>query len=72
MNAPRLEALGICGKQSTYLKGEARERRHLGSHSDSLSFFLGPHLWHMEVPSLGVESELQLPAYATATATPDT
>ena len=33
--------------------------------------FLGPHLWHMEVPRLGVESELQLPAYATATATGD-
>ena len=31
--------------------------------------FLEPHLWHMEVPKLGVESELQLPA--TATATPD-
>ena len=30
-------------------------------------FFLGPHLQHMEVPKLGVESELQLPA----TATPD-
>ena len=29
------------------------------------------HLWHMEVPRLGVESELQLPAYATATATQD-
>ena len=25
----------------------------------------------MEVPRLGVESELQLPAYATATAMPD-
>ena len=34
----------------------------------SLSF-LGPHVQHMEVPRLGVESELQLPAYATATAT---
>ena len=32
-------------------------------------FFLGPHLQHMEVPRLGVESELQLPAYTTATAT---
>ena len=30
--------------------------------------FLGPHLWHMEVPRLGVQSELQLPAYTTATA----
>ena len=24
----------------------------------TLSVFLGPHLWHMEVPRLGVESEL--------------
>ena len=31
--------------------------------------FLPPHLWHMEVPRLGVQSELQLPAYTTATAT---
>ena len=30
--------------------------------------FLGPHPWHVEVPRQGVESELQLPAYATATA----
>ena len=34
-------------------------------------FFLGPHLWHMEVPRVGVESELQLPAYATASVTLD-
>ena len=33
-----------------------------------LFYFLGPHLWHMEVPKLGIESELQLPAYATGTA----
>ena len=26
---------------------------------------LGPHLWHREVPRLGVESKLQLPAYTT-------
>ena len=31
-------------------------------------FFLGPQWYHMEAPRLG---ELQLPAYATATATPD-
>ena len=30
--------------------------------------FLGPHSWHMEVPRLGVELELQLPACTTATA----
>ena len=33
--------------------------------------FLGPHLWQTEVPRLGVESELQLPACTTATATRD-
>jgi len=32
-----------------------------------LFLFLGPHLWHMEVPRLGVKSELLLPAYTTAT-----
>ena len=32
---------------------------------------LWPHLQHMEVPRLGVESELWLLAYTTATATPD-
>ena len=33
--------------------------------------FLGPHLRHMDIPRPGVESELQLPAYTTATATRD-
>ena len=33
--------------------------------------FLGPHLQHMEVPGLEVESALQLPVYATARAMPD-
>ena len=32
---------------------------------------LGLHPWPMEAPRLGVKLELQLPAYATATATPD-
>ena len=31
--------------------------------------FLGAHLWHMEVPRLGVELKLKPSAYATATAT---
>ena len=31
--------------------------------------FLGLHQWHREVPRLGVKSELQLWAYATATST---
>ena len=33
--------------------------------------YLGPHPQHMEVPRLGVESELQLPACTIATATRD-
>ena len=43
----------------------------------SIFFFLfyfciwGPDLWSMEVPRLGVESELQLLAYTTGTAMPD-
>ena len=36
-----------------------------------LLLFLGPHVQHMEVPMLGVKSELQLLAYSTATAMPD-
>ena len=41
-------------------------------YSDFFCFsFLGMHPRHMEVPRLGVESELQLPAYTTATATQD-
>ena len=33
--------------------------------------FLGPYLWHMEVPKLGVESALQLLAYTTAMQDPN-
>ena len=33
-----------------------------------LIYFGGQHPRHMEVPRLGVESELHLPAYTTATA----
>ena len=38
----------------------------------SFVFFLRSHMQHMEVPRLAVKSELHLPAYAIATATPDT
>ena len=34
-------------------------------------FFLHSHLWHMEVPRPGVEFELQLSVYTTATSMPD-
>ena len=33
--------------------------------------FLGPHLWHIEIPRLGGESELLLLAYTTVTAMAD-
>lgn len=36
-----------------------------------LFFLLWLYLWHIEVPRLGVASELQLSAYSTATATWD-
>ena len=36
-----------------------------------LFVFLGLHPWHMEVPRLGVHSELQSPTYTTAAATRD-
>ena len=40
--------------------------------SFSFSFvFLGPHPQRMEIPRLGVESELLPPAYTTGTAMPD-
>ena len=42
-------------------------------HQGGFFFFvsLGPHLRHMEVPRLGVQSELQPPAHTTATAMTD-
>ena len=44
---------------------------HLLIHLHIYFLFLGPHPQRMEVPRLGVQSELQLPAYTTATATQD-
>ena len=35
-----------------------------------LFVFFGPHLWHTEGPGPGVESELQLLTYTTATLDP--
>ena len=42
-------------------------------HHNSYGFFsfLGTHPWHMEVPRLGTQSELQMPACTTATTTRD-
>ena len=57
---PDMEALGLTRAcKSTSLPP---------SSLNSFFCFLGPHLRHMEVPRRGVTSELQLLAYATATA----
>ena len=56
-------------KQNTIAK---TTRYHYHYYYYYLSFvFLGLHPQHMEVPRLGVQSELQLLAYAKATAMPD-
>ena len=44
------------------------ERWELPHQMFGLLSFLGLHLRHVEVPSLGVKSELQLLAYTTVTA----
>ena len=59
-----------------YVYGIPRKKRIriIDEHSVIFTLFLwsfvllGPHLKHMEVPRLGVELELQLPAYTTASA----
>ena len=45
--------------------------QHKGILHTQFFFFWGSHLWHIDVSRPGVELELQLPAYATATATWD-
>ena len=44
--------------------------RYLFSLSLFFFSFLWPHLWHMEVPRLGVEIRAAAVAYATVMATP--
>ena len=61
---PTLECLPVTGKPLTSLVGHPKSWKLFSS-------FLGPNLWHMEVPELGVELELQLPAYSTAIAMQD-
>ena len=64
------------GTSSTPLPGEmgtcgTSGHLHLNMPLMHYHIFLEPHPQHMEVPSLGVESELQLPAYTTAIAIQD-
>ena len=71
----------ICGWDHTlknvWQRGEKEKAIRIGEKVFYCVFFLfvfvswGPHVWHMEVPRLGVCSELQLPSCTTATATPD-
>ena len=52
-------------------KREESLRENLRNSNFFLFFvFLWPHLWLMNILRPGMESELQLPAYATATAMP--
>ena len=59
--------------QNTHRRPEKRKFSFLSLFSLPFPFpsFLCLHSGHMEVPRLGVKSELQLPAYTTATTTPD-
>ena len=54
-------------------KGEVKIILKDGNYSVSFCVyvFLRPHMQHMEVPRIGVISELQLLAYTTATAALD-
>ena len=70
-----------CGSSQARDQGSSRchsnDPGHCSDNTGSLTHcvtgnsFLGPNLLHMEVPRLGVESELWLLACATATATWD-
>ena len=50
---------------SSFQTSQVKQEKNL-----NFFLFLGLHLQYMEVPRLGVKSELQLPAYTTVTATP--
>ena len=56
---------------SLYWRDMWRDNRKVRILMVETSAYLGPHPLHLEVPSLGMKSELQRPAYTTAIATPD-
>ena len=66
---PLLSELGVYNDTYGYLK--MKNCACIVHSKFSFFFLLGLHPRHMEVLRLGVESELQLPAYTTATATQD-
>ena len=69
MTAAATTAMMMTRNVTVYQSGHSGENKDCSK----LFFFcfLGPHSWHMEVSRLGVELELQLPAYTSATATQD-
>ena len=66
--------LGLEIKSPAFQETHSQQQvRSLGDYVPFFFFFCffcfsGLHSWHMEVPRLGVKSELQLLAYVTATA----
>ena len=68
-------SLVLVARECLSLTGGSEQRRFLGGGGmgDLFFFFVFSGLYpqHMEVPRLGVQLELQLPAYTTATAAPD-
>ena len=68
MTAPLLEKMQCCWFEQRKKKFVYRTFLFLFFFFFLLFCFLGPHPRHTEVPRLGVESELQLPIYTTATA----
>ena len=68
----KINSKWIKDKLKTWNYKSLKRKREKHLHFFFFSFcFLGPHLQHMEVPRLGVQSELQLLAYTIAAATPD-
>ena len=62
------EIHNVCTKVISALEGREGSSGGVGIEFFFNVFWWGPHLWHVEVPGLGVQSELQPPAYTTATA----
>ena len=60
--------MGMCRLCMTFTLKEIEGSTFIPFEHFFVCVFLGPNLRHMEVPRLGVKSELQLPAYTTATA----
>ena len=69
----QITKIWLCQLRNVNVNGKAASEQVRNNYVCLLLFpprlFLGLHPQHMEIPKLGVESELQLLAYSTATAT---